>query len=383
LTGWRDLAVRLAETIAAEGNLSDPAWRDAFATVPRHVFVPRFLRDDSSVVDGTDPSDRGDWLAAVYSDTSLTTHRAPVPGTNLQWPISSSTRPSLMARMFHLLHVAEGHRVLEIGTGTGYSTALLCQRLDDNSITTIDIHPDLVNQARDRLASLGYWPHLHVGDGVDGVPVQAPYDRILATCAVPTVPPAWIRQLSEAGMIVADIRGELSSSLVALRRTDDKTVEGRFLAVPGHFMWLRAAADNPLRTGGSLESTIDRDNTGRAETNVDPTILKTPGLRFLLQHPPPAIEQIWSAPRDGIQLTHIHAQDGSWAEVEPACGGRHIVTQGGPRPIWSLAEETIHLWSRLGQPTRERFGLTATSTGSHRVWLDRPGSEHTWQLQAR
>jgi protein-L-isoaspartate(D-aspartate) O-methyltransferase len=336
LTGWTDLAARLADQIAAQGHLSDPAWRDAFTAVPRHGFVPRFLRDDGTVVDGADAGDRDEWLAAVYSDTSLTTQTMRAPGADTEWPTSSSTRPSLMAHMLHLLDAAAGHRVLEIGTGTGYHTALLCHRLGDTKITSIDIHPDLVQQARDRLASLGYEPHLVARDGAAGVPERAPFDRIIATCAVPTVPRAWVEQLTTTGVIVADVRGELSSNLAVLHKIDNDTVRGRFLETPGHFMWLRASADNPLRTAGGLGSTIDRDNASIATTNVDPAILDAPGLRFLLQHLSAAVERIWSAPRNGVHLIHIHSADGSWAEIDGSPEGRHAVTQGpaptlGPR----------------------------------------------------
>lgn len=370
----------LADSLAAEGHLTDARWREAFGAVPRHVFVPRFLRDDGTVVDGANPGDRDEWLAAVYADTSLITQTRLAPGTDLQWPTSSSTRPSLMARMLHLLDVADEHRVLEIGTGTGYNAALLCHRLGDASIASIDIDPGLVEQARDRLAGLGSRPYLIAGDGAMGVPARAPYDRIIATCAIATVPPAWVAQLTPAGVIVADVRGDLSSSLVILRKIGDATVEGRFLTIPGHFMWLRAAADNPLRTAGTLGATINRDNATRLATHLDPAVLDSPDLRFLLQHLRPAIEQIWPADRDGTQVIVLHASDGSWAEIEVARAGRHIVTQSGPRPLWDLVADTIHLWSRLGQPTRDRFGLTATSGGSQQLWLDHPDGGRSWPL---
>ncbi|MGH3781669.1 MAG: methyltransferase [Pseudonocardiaceae bacterium] len=79
---------------------------------------------------------------------------------------------------------------MEIGTGTGYNTALLCHRLGDAHVTSIDIDPDPVADAREPLAALRYLPTLLAGDGARGASGNAPYDRIIATCAVSTIPQA-------------------------------------------------------------------------------------------------------------------------------------------------------------------------------------------------
>jgi Protein-L-isoaspartate(D-aspartate) O-methyltransferase (PCMT) len=118
-------------------------------------FIPRFFRRDATgeliAVDGSDPTRRAEWLEAVYSDTALTTQLGQIdPGSTLRpltVPASSSTKPTLMARMLADLHAHPGHRVLEIGTGTGYNAALLCHRLGDCNVCSIDIHPGLIHAA--------------------------------------------------------------------------------------------------------------------------------------------------------------------------------------------------------------------------------------------
>jgi protein-L-isoaspartate O-methyltransferase len=230
---WQPRARALVQELAAQRQLADARWIDAFANVPRHVFVPRFYAEDHAVVDGEVPAQREAWLDAVYQDSTLVTQIAPVPGTDLSWSTSSSTAPSLMARMLELLDVADSDRVLEIGTGTGYNAAVLCHRLTDAQVASIDLDPILIADVRHRLATLAYRPHLVAGHGTLGIADAAPYDRIIATCAVPTIPPAWISQLTPGGLIVADVRGEIASSLLALRKTDDQTVQGRFLSSPG------------------------------------------------------------------------------------------------------------------------------------------------------
>lgn len=125
-------------------------------------------------------------LDLVYSPVTLTTALADW-GTH-QVAVSSSTKPDLMLRMLETLDVQDGHRVLEIGTGSGYNAALLAHRLGDDQVFSIDVDHELVDAARRRLDRIGRRPTLITGDGVNGLPEHAPYDRIIATCSVPAVP---------------------------------------------------------------------------------------------------------------------------------------------------------------------------------------------------
>ena len=97
-------------------------------------------------------------MSTVYSDDSLVVQRAPVPGLDRELATSSSTMPSLMARMLHLLDVGDAWRVLEIGTATGYNAALLCHRLGAAQVTSIELHPGLAATAAQHLARLGLRP---------------------------------------------------------------------------------------------------------------------------------------------------------------------------------------------------------------------------------
>lgn len=124
-------------------------------------------------------------LERVYSPETLVTALETVGDNRVA--IWSSTKPDLMVRMLEILDVHDGHRVLEIGTGSGYA-ALLAHRLGDNQVFSVDVDDDLVALARDRLAAAGYRPMLKVIDGVHGLPEHAPFDGIIATCSVPAVP---------------------------------------------------------------------------------------------------------------------------------------------------------------------------------------------------
>ncbi|CAL9335060.1 Protein-L-isoaspartate O-methyltransferase [Streptomyces sp. enrichment culture] len=163
----------MAKAFAEDGVLADPGWRAAVETVPRHRFVPGFYlpagERDGQGLTVWDPvtaeTDYGRWLAAAYSDTTLTTQ---FDGDEPDWknpqvwhggaPTSSSTLPSLVVRMWADADVQEGHTVLEIGTGTGYSTALACERLGSADVTSIEVDPHRLEQAASALYACGYTP---------------------------------------------------------------------------------------------------------------------------------------------------------------------------------------------------------------------------------
>jgi protein-L-isoaspartate O-methyltransferase len=139
-----------------------------------------------------DPCTRERWLRGVYADVPLATR---LRDGEL---VSSSSQPSLMARMLAELRVADGDRVLEIGAGTGYNAALLAHRLGDGLVTTVDLEPEITESARAHLAAAGHRPTVVTGDGSRGVPEHAPYDRIIATCALTSIPRAWPAQCAPA-----------------------------------------------------------------------------------------------------------------------------------------------------------------------------------------
>ncbi|MFI8187432.1 methyltransferase domain-containing protein [Streptomyces sp. NPDC085946] len=216
---------------------ADPVWREVFAAVPRHLFVPYYYVGavggyERRWGDSPDPGARERWLRGAYEDTPLATRLR--DGALL----SSSSQPSLMATMLAELGVEDGHHVLEIGAGTGYNAALLAHRLgDDDLVTTVDLDPEITESARRHLAAAGYHPVVVTGDGARGVPERAPFDRIIATCALSSVPRAWLAQCRPGGRILTP----LATGLVVLTVRDAGHAEGRFLDTPAYFVPLRGA----------------------------------------------------------------------------------------------------------------------------------------------
>jgi protein-L-isoaspartate(D-aspartate) O-methyltransferase len=382
-------ARELADALGVSGAVRSAWLRRAFEEIPRHVFVPRFHRWEGGrevLVDGDSAAQRDEWLRGVYTDEALTVQLAPTHDepAGAGRPTSSSSAPGVMAGMLEALDLQPGHRVLDVGTGTGYNAALLCHRIGAENVVSIELDPGLADAARRALAELGLRPSVHVGDGHLGVPESAPFDRIIATASVDHIPPAWIAQLAPGGAIVADLRGGLSGSLVRLVAVDDDVAEGRVLDLPGAFMPMRTRLDSPLRDGETWDQVLDQRNPQRRTTPVEAGLVADcDSLRFLLQlHLAGRRVRGFLRSPGGTELSG-HATDGSWFTVGLRADGDGLfpVAQGGLGRLWDTVESCWGLWRRLGQPGVERFGVTAPDVADLQyVWLDHPDSGYRWPL---
>ncbi|AXG77878.1 methyltransferase domain-containing protein [Streptomyces paludis] len=318
----------LVAEIEATGALDDPAWRAAFEAVPRHVFVPYYFVSRPGGWErlwsgDPDPARRARWLRGAYSDGPLAIR---VRDGEL---ISSSSQPSLMAGMLAALDVRDGDRVLEIGAGSGYNAALLARRLGDDLVTTVELDPEIAESARTHLATAGYRPAVVAGDGARGCPERAPFDRIIATCTLPSVPAGWPAQCRPGARILAP----LATGLIALRVGGEGEseggeggapyAEGRFLHTAAYFVPLRGVP------GGGYGA---RPPLGRMPRGASGNEL----FRFLL-----------------------------------------TLTAGSLEP-----REALALWERERHPERERFGVTVAGDRQW-AWLDDPAGPYTWPLGRR
>lgn len=149
---------------------------------------------------------------------------------------SSSTEPSLMAHMLEELSVEQHHRILEIGTGTGYNAALLCNVVGSSHLTTLDIDGELITLAVGRLRQLHYQPTVVAGDDAYGYRATSPFDRILATCSTWPIPTDWIEQLADDGVLLCNVLNSLDGGLVRITKTTAGCASGHFLPYPAYFM---------------------------------------------------------------------------------------------------------------------------------------------------
>lgn len=343
-----DMVTRLEDS----GAVVDEGWRRAFLAVPRHVLVPEFYDADALVVG---EADEPGWLRKVYSDATLVTQRR--DGR----PTSSGTMPSLLADMLHALEVGDGDRVLQVATGTGYTAALLCERVGSANVISIEVDRDLTEAARDRLRRCGYFPGLVTGDGNLGYPAGAPYDRCIVTFGVDRVPSAWVEQTRLGGVIVAPVR----TGLAKLTVIGAGVARGLFVGA-GYFIRHREPSPVPRPVGVAKEPQWP----GRT-TDLPSSIYYDNDFRFVLAFTKPGLAHGF---RNGVphDLT-LFAPDGSGAHITP--DGQ--LTQTGPHRIWDDIEEIHKAWRALGSPPRERFGLTITPTEQY-VWLDHPDSGYGW-----
>lgn len=376
---WRPWARQLADTLATTRGL-DPEWYEAFAKTPRHVFVPRYWALDeyhhpAELVDGADPDQWSRWLEAVYADQVLITQWQ--PRGELRIVSSSASQPSIVAHMLQLLDLQPGQRVLEIGTGTGYNTALLCHY--GAQVTSIDIDPVLVAEAQSRLARLGYHPTLVAGDGADGHPDNAPYDRILSTCAAHAVPPAWVDQLADGGLLVAPLT--IGGALTVLRKTGGQ-LTGTLDAEQAYFMPLHPAGQ-PMPTWFTTDIPAPATCQHHTTTSVPLAAWADPDFRLWLAlhradwHLADTIDPHGN--RTGIIVyTTDHRAHVDYTATS-ASGGAWLVQQDHTR-LWDTIEAAWHTWQHHHQPHRSRIGITAHPNGHQWAWLDKPNGPIQWPL---
>ncbi len=190
----------LVDELKAKGYIQTPRVEAAFRAVLRHFFVP------------------GTPLEEVYSDRVISAKQ----DQEGRW-LSSSSQPAIMAIMLEQLGLQPGHKVLEIGAGTGYNAALMAHIVGDSGqVVTVEIDEELTQEARQHLAAAGFEQVRAVcADGGYGYPEAAPFDRIILTVAAPDIVPAWWDQLKPGGRIVLPLQLRGSMKSVAFERVDD------------------------------------------------------------------------------------------------------------------------------------------------------------------
>lgn len=144
------------------------------------------------------------------------------------------SQPYTVAFQTELLQLKPGEKVLEIGTGSGYQAAVLCEM--GAEVYSIERYRELYLTAKERLNSLGYTPQLFHGDGYEGLPEHAPFDKILITAAPVEIPEKLKEQLRIGGWMVLPLGGRQGQKMTMVKRTDEEsyrtTTHGDFIFVP-------------------------------------------------------------------------------------------------------------------------------------------------------
>jgi protein-L-isoaspartate(D-aspartate) O-methyltransferase len=189
-----------------EAGVQDERVLDAIAAVPRRDFVP------------------AEHIGLADVDTPI-----PIPHGQV------TTQPSLVARMVEALALGGDERVLEIGTGYGWQTALLARLARE--VFSVERFADLAATARGNLAGLEN-VHVDVGDGSEGLPQHAPFDSILVAAAYPDVPEPLVEQLTEGGHLVQPLGPGGAEDVVLFEKRDGELYPVRSVSA-AHFVRLR------------------------------------------------------------------------------------------------------------------------------------------------
>jgi protein-L-isoaspartate(D-aspartate) O-methyltransferase len=179
---------RMVEEQLAGQGIHDRRVLDAFRKVPRHVFVPE-------------------------TEAAQAYENHPVPIGQGQ----TISQPYMVAVMTQALALQGGEKVLEIGSGSGYQTAIL--KAVGGDIYTVERLPELSERARRNVELAGYFNvHYRTGDGTRGWPEEAPFDRVIVTAGAPSLPLSLVEQLRDGGSMVIPVGGEEEQELLLVRR---------------------------------------------------------------------------------------------------------------------------------------------------------------------
>lgn len=335
-------------------------------TVPRELFIPnRIWVLAAGSYQALDRNrDPALWTSMVYSNRSIVTQ---FDDGRILWPnvgripTCSASAPDVVGAMLSALDVQPGQSVLEIGTGTGFNAALLAESVGElGHVSTIEVDSAVAASANEHLEASGYGRTIRMltEDGEKGDPDFAPFDRVIATAAVQMghLPYAWVKQTRPGGVIVAPVRGALSSGpLVRFEVQEDGTAVGRAQPMGVGFMELRSQ-----RTPGAGGVDWDDERGETRLTDINPVhVLNDPHSRWALAVGLPSCRYDLD---DGDGNARAWLKDPvsqSWATVQ-FDGTTGTVRQHGPRRLWDEAEATIRWWLLNEKPTRSHWVWTIT-----------------------
>ena len=178
------------------GFLNDKKVELAIRKIPRNEFVPMSVKEKA------------------YENVPLSIMKN-----------QTISQPSVVSRMTEWLDIKEGQKILEVGTGSGWQTAILSYLVGSGKVYSIERHSELVEFAKKNLDKLGIDNvKIILGDGNLGIPEESPFDRIIITAACKKVPEPLLEQLSEGGLLIAPI-GEYTQSLILLKKRSQEIIE--------------------------------------------------------------------------------------------------------------------------------------------------------------
>ncbi len=353
-------------------------WQPSLLAVARHLFIPDTIwikngGDGPPLVAVHRAEDPQRWLEVAYAGSAVIAQVDDGHPGSAGWAsTSSASGPVIVAVMLAALDAQDGHRVLEIGTGTGYNAALLAHRLGAERITSIELDPGMAAHACKALSNAGFEEVTVItGDGTLGYQPGAPYDRVISTAECTRIPYSWVAQTRPGGRILTPwANSYFDGGLVMLTVTDDGTAAGSIVD-RSSFMRLRDQREPPKHVLEIVGDDEDRASVGRTDLhphdfagdyNAQLAIsLRVPQCYFTYVPFNPRFGEgvVWLVDRwSRSWASHIHhTADVSDDEFE--------VLQFGPRRLWDEVAAAYRWWIDAGSPAAGRWRFTVTPDGQH------------------
>ena len=345
--------------------VESPWLEAAVRAVPRHLFIERY----AAAFNANDPWGPAEWVAvdrltpspealeAIYSDRGLMMKPPPEH--------SAASQPALVLMMLHELGLEPGMKVLEIGTGSGWNAALIARGVgSDGLVHSVDIQRDLVERARAHLTDAGHpGVRLHAGDGAAGLPQAAPFDRIIATVGCPDIPPAWLEQLTEGGVLLVPLLlCGFGAPLLHLRKTGAACTGG--FRGPSGFMTLQGAHHTDTHDQIIID---DLPKALPVTSSSLPESINAGFLWFLCA----TSDAFRYAVRRGEEIPYIlhHVDTASWITFMPDDPSVRIVGESRAFDDLRAAQEE---WMEYGRPSLTSFDVDVVSADEAPAggWLD-------------
>lgn len=352
-----------ASSLRNVGAIRSDAVEHAFASVARHRCVPQYRYGPKTITVPQNEQPGSEVLDIIYSHQSLLTSTGQDGD-----PPSSSSAPTLMARMLEALNLRPGMRVLEIGAGSGYNAALIAT-ITKAPVVTVDAGATTAQGAAESIRRLGLDHQVTVlhGDGYLGQPNSAPHDRIIVTCGIAGLSPHWLDQLAPGGLILAPVaHGGVHPILAAINH--DGTVSAK-AALWADFM----PAAGPLRPA----ELVGHDPADYVPPAPVTRIPDTSPARTTA-----AYNDLWFflATRDS-RITRAYMDDDTVDTTKGACalrtprrGTAWVHTDGsiaaaGEPTVADELRSLIHEWTASGQAALTQFAAMFNPTDTEKpLW---------------
>lgn len=282
--------------------------------------------------------------------------------------------PGLLVQMLRHGRLYPDADILEVGTGSGYGTALLCQRFGDASVTSVDVDRYVTEAAGSRLAEIGHHPTITACDAT--APLPGEYDRIVSTVAVRPIPPSWLASLRTGGRLATTVTN--TSMIITAEKTENGGAVGRVERDWAMFMSTRHGPDYPTDQAGLIALAESADGEATQGHYPVVNVIESWELRSMLELAAPGVVLAHRGNPGSPQTLLMAHADGSWARAEMRLWEPPVVIQCGPRRLWDILDRIRTIWLRLGH--FPLHGARAEIDPSGTIHLNRGG--WTWTVAA-